>query len=116
MSELLEGSQYLIKNKNTGLHLTGKLHPNRDAHRTVEIQPLQEREEHTSQLWELRQGNAQGRFMLRNMQRRQSYLHPSGTAVMPAPGWKSSSTRRTTPTATCGSWSRRPRRTVMPGS
>ncbi|QRX94849.1 MULTISPECIES: hypothetical protein [Streptomyces] len=78
MSELLEGSQYLIKSKKTGLYLTGKPNPNRDEHGTVELQPLRDGEERTSQLWELRQGNAQGRFMLRNMQRRQSYLHPIG--------------------------------------
>ncbi|MEK2472620.1 hypothetical protein [Streptomyces noursei] len=42
MCELLEGSQYLIKNKETGLYLTGKPDPNRDEHRTVEMQPLRE--------------------------------------------------------------------------
>ncbi|GGV02570.1 hypothetical protein GCM10010211_82410 [Streptomyces albospinus] len=78
MSELLEGSQYLIKSKKTGLYLTGKPNPNRPEHGTVEMQPLREGEERQTQLWELRQGNAQGRFMLRNMQRRQSYLHPAG--------------------------------------
>ncbi|GGX47450.1 RICIN domain-containing protein [Streptomyces noursei] len=78
MSELLEGSQYLIKSRKTGLCLTGKPNPDRAEHGTVEMQSLREGEERKAQLWELRQGNAQGRFMLRNMQRRQSYLHPAG--------------------------------------
>ncbi|WP_039638450.1 hypothetical protein [Streptomyces sp. 769] len=78
MSELLEGSQYLIKSKKTGLYLTGNPSQDRPEHGMVEMQPLRQGEERTSQLWELRQGNAQGRFMLRNMQRRQSYLHPWG--------------------------------------
>ncbi|MFG2400354.1 hypothetical protein [Streptomyces lydicus] len=78
MSDLIEGSQYLIKNKKTGLYLTGKPNSDRAEHGTIELQPRREGEERKSQLWELRQGNAQGRFMLRNMQRRQSYLHPTG--------------------------------------
>ncbi|MGW1376949.1 RICIN domain-containing protein [Streptomyces sp. NPDC002446] len=78
MSDLIEGSQYLIKNKKTGLYLTGKPNEQRAEHGTVELQPLREGEARQTQLWELRQGNAQGRFMLRNMQRRQSYLHPTG--------------------------------------
>ncbi|MHC0430936.1 hypothetical protein ACX6XY_12200 [Streptomyces sp. O3] len=78
MSELIEGSQYLIKNHKTGLYLTGKPTADRAEHGMVELEPLREGEERQSQLWELRRGNAQGRFMLRNMQRRQSYLHPWG--------------------------------------
>ncbi|WP_367137576.1 MULTISPECIES: RICIN domain-containing protein [Streptomyces] len=78
MSELIEGSQYLIKNNKNGLYLAGKPNPDRPEHGTVVMQPLREGEERQSQLWELRQGNAQGRFMLRNMQRKQSYLHPTG--------------------------------------
>ncbi|MGW2364647.1 RICIN domain-containing protein [Streptomyces sp. NPDC001667] len=78
MSELIEGSQYLIKSKKTGLYLTGKLSPDRPEHGLVELQPLREGEERKAQLWELRQGDDQGRFMLRNMERRQAYLHPWG--------------------------------------
>ncbi|MFJ3922928.1 hypothetical protein [Streptomyces sp. NPDC090022] len=78
MSDLIEGSQYLIKNAASGLYLTGKPTPDRADHGTVEMQPLRQGEERTSQLWELRQGNAQGRFMLRNMQRKQAYLHTWG--------------------------------------
>ncbi|MEU8781348.1 hypothetical protein [Streptomyces sp. NPDC048637] len=78
MSDLIEGSQYLIKNRKTGLYLTGKPNPDRAEHGTVELQPLREGEARQTQLWELRQGDAQGCFMLRNMQRGQSYLHPAG--------------------------------------
>lgn len=78
MSDLIEGSQYLIKSAANGLYLTGKPNPDRADHGTVEMQPLRQGEERTSQLWELRRGNAQGRFMLRNMQRKQSHLHTWG--------------------------------------
>ncbi|MEU1373175.1 RICIN domain-containing protein [Streptomyces triculaminicus] len=78
MSDLIEGSQYLIKSAASGLYLTGKPNPDRADHGTVEMQSLRQGEERKSQLWELRQGNAQGRFMLRNMQRKQSYLHTWG--------------------------------------
>ncbi|MFD7168885.1 RICIN domain-containing protein [Streptomyces violascens] len=78
MSDLIEGSQYLIKNKKTGMYLTGKPIENRPEVGSVELQPLQDGEARQRQLWELRQGNAQGRFMLRNMQRRQMYLHTAG--------------------------------------
>jgi hypothetical protein len=78
VSDLIEGSQYLIKNKVTGLYLTGKPTENRPELGSVELQPLREREARQTQLWELRQGDAQGRFMLRNMQQRQTYLHPVG--------------------------------------
>ncbi|WP_030253046.1 RICIN domain-containing protein [Streptomyces violens] len=78
MSDLIEGGQYLIKNRKTGQYLTGKPNPDRAEHGTVELQPLREGEARRTQLWELRQGNAQGRFMLRNMERRQTYLHPAG--------------------------------------
>ncbi|MFE9558328.1 RICIN domain-containing protein [Streptomyces sp. NPDC006703] len=78
MSDLIEGSQYLIKNKKTGLYLTGKPNPDRADHGTVGMQPLRQGDDRPSQLWELRQGNAQGRFMLRNMERKQAYLHTCG--------------------------------------
>ncbi|MEV5381059.1 hypothetical protein AB0L26_34630 [Streptomyces nondiastaticus] len=78
MSDLIEGSQYLIKNNKNGLYLTGKPDPDRPEHGTVVMEPWRQGEERLSQQWELRRGNAQGRFMLRNMQRKQSYLHPTG--------------------------------------
>jgi hypothetical protein len=84
VSDLIEGSQYLIKNKKTGLYLTGKPNPGNDRHGTVDLQSLREGEARQSQLWELRQGNAQGRFMLRNMERRQTYLHPYGHSGSPS--------------------------------
>ncbi|MEU9334403.1 hypothetical protein AB0D49_14765 [Streptomyces sp. NPDC048290] len=78
MSDLIEGSQYLIKNQQNGLYLTGRPTGDRAEHGSVELQPLRDGEERKAQLWELRQGNAAGRYMLRNMQRRQAFLHPVG--------------------------------------